>query len=93
MNIQGLDPGELAARRDEILNHFSRIDLKFDRSWVLTSTPSGSLSARSAASSARSSLTAGTANGIKNSEESPMRVPVAGQLPGTYLQRPVVKSD
>ena len=31
MNIQSLDPGKLSARRDEILNHFSRIDQEFDR--------------------------------------------------------------
>ena len=31
MNIQSLDPGQLAARRDEILNHFSRIHSEFDR--------------------------------------------------------------
>ena len=38
-------------------------------------------------------IPAGTAHGIKNSEDGPMRVLVAEQLPGTYLQRPVVKSD
>ena len=36
---------------------------------------------------------AGTAHGIKNSADGPMRVLVAEQLPGTYLQRPVIKSD
>ena len=31
MNIHGMDPSELAGRRDEILGHFSRIDKEFDR--------------------------------------------------------------
>jgi len=31
MNIHGMDPSELAVRRDEILGHFSRIDKEFDR--------------------------------------------------------------
>ena len=38
-------------------------------------------------------IPAGTAHGIKNSADGPMRVLVAEQLPGTYLQRPVIKSD
>ena len=38
-------------------------------------------------------IPAGTAHGIKNSAVGPMRVLIAEQLPGTYLQRPVIKSD
>ncbi len=38
-------------------------------------------------------IPAGIAHGIKNSADAPMRVLVAEQLPGTYLQRPVIKGD
>ena len=35
----------------------------------------------------------GTPHGIQNSTDGPLRVLVAEQLPGTYLQRPVIISD
>jgi mannose-6-phosphate isomerase-like protein (cupin superfamily) len=35
----------------------------------------------------------GTPHGIRNSTDGPLRVLVAEQLPGTYLQRPVIISD
>jgi quercetin dioxygenase-like cupin family protein len=38
-------------------------------------------------------IPAGIAHGIKNSADAPMRVLVAEQLPGTYLQRPVIKGN
>lgn len=36
---------------------------------------------------------AGTAHGIQNQADEPMRYLIAEQLPGTYLQRPVVRHD
>ena len=36
---------------------------------------------------------AGTSHGIRNSTDGPMRFLIAEQLPGTYLQRPVVSQD
>jgi mannose-6-phosphate isomerase-like protein (cupin superfamily) len=36
---------------------------------------------------------AGTAHGIRNSTGDPMRFLIAEQLPGTYLQRPVISQD
>ena len=38
-------------------------------------------------------IPAGTSHGIKNSGDGPMRVLIAEQLPGTYLQRPIIKSE
>ena len=38
-------------------------------------------------------IPAGVAHGIKNSADGPMRVLIAEQLPGTYLQKPVITND
>lgn len=38
-------------------------------------------------------IPAGASHGIKNSADGPMRVLIAEQLPGTYLQKPVITGD
>ena len=87
MDIQGLDPGEPAARRDEILNHFSRIDLEFDSGQGDQIVGEESVAVETGD---LVFIPAGTAHGIKNSEDGTTPVLVAEQLPGTYLQRPDV---